>query len=425
LPLDAQAAEATGAALLALDRTAAVAVGVRPAHEVCDLIGRNTFLHAGPPIEIHDVVGPARGALVGALLFEGVAADVAEAEHVLDHGLLTLLTCHEVGAVGAMSGVVSSSMPVVLVETETGARTFAPLNEGLGKALRFGSYDDDVLQRLAWMSRVAGPLLDLALQDVGGLDVTALQAEGLRRGDECHNRNVACTAATLSKLAPSIIRRASSSGDAADVCTYMAGNPHFFLSFSIAAAKAIADAAERTYDPGVVTAMGANGRSFGIRVNGLGGQWFLGDSPVGEPKLFPGFTPADVCPAIGDSYTTEAVGLGAFALSAAPALSEFVGGDPTQSSGLVAELRRICRGTSTRFLIPFEGFRGTPLGIDVRLVVETGIAPLVNNGLAHRLPGKGQVGAGLTRLPLEPFAAAARALCENRRAHGAEDSAFR
>ena len=404
------AAEAAGAALHALDTTAAFAVGVRPAQEVCDSIDRDAFLHAGPPIELDEVVGPARGALIGALMFEGEAADVVEAERILERGALSLRPCHDAGAVGAMSGVVSPSMPVVVVETETGARTFSPLNEGLGKALRFGSHDDDVLERLAWMSRVAAPLLDAALQDIGGLDVIALQAEGLRRGDECHNRNVASTAAVLSRLAPSIIRNASSAADAADVCSYVANNPHFFLSFSISACKAVADAAQQTDDPGVVTAMCANGRSFGVRVSGLGARWFLVDAPVGEPKLFHGFTPEDVCPAIGDSYITEAVGLGAFALSAAPALSEFVGGDPMQSSELVAELRRICRGTSSRFVLPFEGFRGTPLGIDVRLVAETGIAPLVNNGLAHRLPGIGQVGAGLTRLPLEPFVAAARAL---------------
>jgi hypothetical protein len=408
-------ADGAGPAVHALDTTTAVAVGVRPAREVCDAIDRRTFLHAGPPIELDEVVGPVRGALIGALLFEGEAADVSEAERILERGDLSLRPCHDAGAVGAMAGVVSPRMPVVVVETETGARTFSPLNEGLGKALRFGSLDDAVLERLAWMSRVAAPLLDAALQDVGDLDVIGLQAEGLRRGDECHNRNVASTAAVLARLAPSIIRKAASASDAADVCAHVAHNPHFFLSFSIAAGKAVADAAARTDDPGIVTAMAANGRSFGIRVSGLGSRWFLGDSPIGEPKLFPGFTPADVCPAIGDSYITEAVGLGAFALSAAPALSEFVGGDPTQSSGLVAELRRICRGTSTRFLIPFEGFRGTPLGIDVRLVVETGIAPLVNNGLAHRLPGMGQVGAGLTRLPLEPFAAAARALRESDR----------
>jgi len=416
-------ADGAGTALHALDTTAAVAVGVRTAQEVCAAVDRRTFLHAGPPIEPDEVVGPARGALVGALLFEGEAADAAEAERLLQRGEVSLLPCHDAGAVGAMAGVVSPGMPVVLVETGTGARTFSPLNEGLGKALRFGSHDEAVLERLGWMAEVAGPLLDAALQDVGGLDVTALQAEGLRRGDECHNRNVASTAGVLARLAPSIVRRAASAADAADVCAYVAGNPHFFLSFSIAAGKAVADAAAQAGDPGVVTAMAANGRSFGIRVSGLGDRWFLVESPVGEPKLFPGFTLGDVCPAIGDSYITETVGLGAFALSAAPALSELVGGDPTESTALTDGLRRICRGTSSRFLVPYEGFRGTPLGIDVRLVAETGIAPLVNNGLAHRLPGMGQVGAGLTRLPLDPFVAAADALCQNRNAGGVESSA--
>ncbi len=409
-------AETAGAAFHALDTSAAVAVGVRPAREVCDLIDRLTFLHAGPPIELGDLVGPARGAVVGALLFEGET----DAEQIVERGGLSLLPCHDAGAVGAMAGIVSPSMPVVVVETETGDRTFAPLNEGLGRALRFGAYDDEVLDRLSWMSRVASPVLDAALQELGGLDVTALQAEGLRRGDECHNRNVASSAAVLARLAPGIVRHAQSAADAADVCAYLAGNPHFFLSFSIAAGKAVADAAARTDDPGVVTAMAANGRSFGIRVGGLGDRWFLVEAPVGEPKLFPGFTLDDVCPAIGDSYVTETVGLGAFALSAAPALTEFTGGDPQQSGALVDELRSVCRGESSRFLVPHEGFRGTPLGIDVRLVAETGIAPLVNNGLAHRLPGVGQVGAGLTRLPLEPFVAAADALCQNRRTGGDE-----
>ena len=408
-------------AFAALDTTTALAVGVRPAGEVCPGVDRRSFLHAGPPVELAEVVGPARGALIGALMFEGEASDAREAERLL--GELTLRPCHDAGAVGAMAGIVSPSMPVVVVQSGTGALTFAPLNEGLGKALRFGSYDDDVLARLRWMASVAGPLLDTALQELGGIDVVAAQAEGLRRGDECHNRNVASSAALLAKLAPTIVRHAATPGDAADVLAYIAGNPHFFLSFSIAAGKALADAAHATRDAGVVTAMAANGRSFGIRVAGLGDRWFLVDSPVGQPKLFPGFRLEDVCPAMGDSYITETVGLGAFALTAAPALSEFVGGDPTESTALVDELRRICRGTSSRFLVPFEGFRGTPVGIDVRLVAETGVAPLVNNGLAHRKAGVGQVGAGLTRLPLEPFIAAAEALCQNRSARGAEDSA--
>jgi len=403
------ASEAVTSGVQALDSTTAIAVAVRLAEEVCERIGPRVFLHAGPPIDPADVVGPARGAILGALVFEGEAPDVDSAASILDGGGVSLLPCHEVGGVGAMAGVVCPHMPVVVVETGTGRRTFAPVNEGLGKALRFGAYDDAVLARLAWLRDVAAPLLDAAIADVGGLDVIELQAEGLRRGDECHNRNIASTANVLARLAPAIVRRARTPEDAAELLAFIGGNPHFFLSFSIAAAKAVADEAHESGDRGLVTAICANGRSLGVRVSGLDG-WFLTDSVVGEPKLFDGFTIDDVCPAIGDSYITEVVGLGAFAQSAAPALSAFVGGDPLDEPKLVAELRRICRAESSRFLVPFEGFRGTPVGIDVELIAETGIAPLVNNGLAHRGPGIGQVGAGLTRLPLAPFLEARRAL---------------
>jgi hypothetical protein len=260
------------------------------------------------------------------------------------------------------------------------------------------------------MRDVAGPLLDRAIGAIGGIDLVAMQAEGLRRGDECHNRNVASTANMITVLAPTIASLPEPSEDRRAVLEYMAGNPHFFLSFSIVAGKAIADEAHETGDPGVVTAICANGVSMGIRVSGLGSRWFLTNAPIGEPKLFEGFTSEDACPAVGDSYITEVVGLGAFALASAPALTSFVGGLPSRSLALVNELRAVVRGTSSRFLVPFDDYRGTPLGIDVRLVEKTGITPLVNNGLAHRRPGIGQVGAGVTRLPSEPFVAACRAL---------------
>jgi hypothetical protein len=302
-------------------------------------------------------------------------------------------------------------MPVVVIDDGEGRTTFAPLNEGLGSALRFGSNDNVVLQRLRWLRDIAAPLLDAALETIGGIDVVELQCEGLRRGDECHNRNIASTAAVLAMLAPAIARRAASPGEAADVLAFIAGNPHFFLSLSIAAGKAIADRAHSADgDPGIVTAMCANGREFGIRVSGLGDRWFVAEAPVGRPKLFEGYSLADVCPTLGDSFITETIGLGAFALSASPALSRFVGGDPIASVKTVEQLRGISRGTSSRFMIPFEGFRGTPLGIDVNRIATSGVAPLVNNGLAHREPGYGQVGAGLTRLPLGPFVAAAQTL---------------
>jgi len=400
---------AAGAALAALDETRVTAIGVRPAAEVTGAVRARRYLHAGPPLDGSDIVGPLRGALIGALMLEGEADSPEAAAGILARGDLELASCHDNGGVGAMAGVVTPSIPVVVMETDRGSRAFSPLNEGLGRALRFGSYDAGTLDRLRWMSAVAGPVLDAALGAVEGLDMAELWAEGLRRGDECHNRNAASSAAVLARLAPAIVAGADRR-DAVDVLSYVSANPHFFLAFSIAAAKAVADVAQATGDPGVVVAMSSNGRSLGIRVSGTGDRWFLTDSVIGEPKLFEGYGPADASPVLGDSFIAETVGLGAFALSASPAIVSFVGGDPLTASDTVEELRGICRGTSSRFLIPSEGFRGTPIGIDVHQVADTGVAPLANAGLAHREPGRGQVGACLLRLPLAPFSEAAALL---------------
>jgi hypothetical protein len=283
------------------------------------------------------------------------------------------------------------------------------LNEGLGQALRFGSNDDAVLTRLRWQRDVLAPVLDQALRAVEGIDIIALQAEGLRRGDECHNRNVASTAAVLAHLAGEIVRVADSSETAAQVLDFIAGNPHFFLTFSMAAGKAVADAAHRDGPPGVVTAIAANGVEIGIRVAGVEG-WTTAPAPRGRPHLFEGYVAEDACSMLGDSFITETIGLGAFALVAAPAISSFIGASPTEARALAARMREVCRWQSTRFLVPSEEYAGTPLGIDVRAVARREIAPVVNNGFAHRRPGVGQVGAGITELPLEPFTAAAAAL---------------
>lgn len=385
----------------------AVAVGVRRADEVSDAVGEGRFLHAGPPLDGAPPVGPMRGAVLGALVLDGSAGSIAEAEALA--GEVSLTPCHEAGAVGAMAGVISASMPVVVVEGG-GHRAFAPLNEGLGRALRFGSNDGPTIERLRWMRDTAAPLLDHALKAEGGVDVRAMQSEALRRGDECHNRNVAATAALLARLATVLVESELGRAEVGELLRYVAGNPHFFLSFSIAAGKVIVQAVEAAGDAGLVTAIAGNGREMGIRVSGLGGRWFTAPAPVGQPKLFEGCTLADVCPMMGDSYVTECVGLGAFAASAAPALTSFVGGDPLQIGRQTDRMREITRGESTRYLVPYEGFRGTPIGIDVAKVAAAGSGPVVNNGLAHREAGRGQVGAGISELPLGPFAEAAAAL---------------
>jgi hypothetical protein len=398
--------------LQALDTAPARAVGAAVAGAVLPAVGPRRFLHSGPPLPAGaELPGPTRGAVLGALVLEGEAPDVTAAAEILDAGEVQLACAHEHAAVGAMAGIISPSIPVLVVEGADGHRVHAPLNEGLGQALRFGSHDAAVLERLRWLAGVLTPVLDAALVATGGLDIVALQAEGLRRGDECHNRNVASTAAVIAALAPEIVRAAPDAESAAAILAFVAGNPHFFLTFSMAAGKAVADAAHRAGAPGLVTAIAANGVEIGLRVSGVEG-WTTAPAPRGRPRLFAGYTADDACPMLGDSFVTETIGLGACALLAAPAIGSFIGADAAQSRAIVAGLRSICRAESSRFLVPAEDYAGTPLGIDVDAVARTGVAPVVNNGFAHRRPGVGQVGAGLTELPLEPFRAVAAARAE-------------
>lgn len=399
------------AALEALDSTRVLLTGVRPAGEVIAGLGQRRFLHSGPPLTLDEAPGPMQGALTGGLVLEGQAAGTDEAAAMVAAGEVEIAPCHHAGAVGAMAGIVTPAMPVVVAESEGGARrAYSPLNEGLGRALRFGSYDDETLRRLRWMADVAGPLLDRAIRASEAIDLTALVAEGLRRGDECHNRNVATSAALIALLAPALVREASDRADAADVLAYAAGNRHFGLPFSISMAKVLADTAHAADAGPIVTAISANGVRLGIRVGGTGDRWFTAPAPLGDARFFAGYDASAAQPVMGDSMIAETAGFGAFALTAAPAIVSFVGGTVEMARGVVEEMRGICAGESRRFVIPGDAFRGTPIGIDVHRVADSGVAPVIDNGISHRAAGVGQVGAGLTRLPLEPFADASAAL---------------
>ncbi len=394
----------------ALDSASVVLDRICVAREVTPKVGPRSFLHAGPPIQLDQIPGPMRGAIIGGLLFENEARDVAGAEAIIDSGEIELTPCHHVSALGAMAGIITPNMPVAVARSENHT-TFAPLNEGTDGAVRYGSYDDVTIERLRWMAREMVPVLNDAVQNTDPVDLVDLISEGLRRGDDCHNRLVATTAALIVRFTPALLR--SGQYEAAEkVATFMAGNGHFALPFAISAAKALTLSAENIPGSPVVTAMSANGREFGIRTSGTGDRWFVAPSPVGEPKLVPGATLEDVTPTMGDSMISETAGFGAFAMTSAPAIMSFVGGTSKEAALLVEEMRSICAGTSTRFLIPVEEHRGTPIGIDVHKVRETGIAPVINNGMAHRLPGRGRVGAGITRVPVEPFIAASEALAE-------------
>jgi len=411
-PLGARVAAANATAMQRLLHARPMLVDVLPAREVIPSLrgAEKRLLHAGPPIAWQRMCGPMRGALVGAMMFEDWAADAEGAHALAASGGVHFQPCHEAGAVGPMAGVVSPSMPVLVVDdVEHQTRAFASMNEGLGKVLRFGAYDASVMARLRWMADTLGPALSHALAANGPVDLKLLTGQALQMGDECHNRNVAATALFARLIAPALVRSIDRD-TAAAVLDFLQANNHFYLNVSMAACKASLDAAHGVPDSTLVTAMARNGVEFGIRVSGAGSEWFTAPSTVPDGLYFAGFGPADANPDLGDSAITETAGIGGFAMAAAPAIVRFVGGEAADAIRYTEEMGRITLGRNPEYALPSLSFAGTPTGIDLRRVVDSGTAPVINTGIAHRLPGVGQIGAGIARAPLECFAAGLRGI---------------
>jgi hypothetical protein len=368
-------------------------------------VGRRSYLHGGPPVAPEETVGAMRGALIGALLLEGEARSAEEAERIIAAGDLGLQPCHDVGGVGALAGVVCPSSPVLVVEHVGGRRAFAALVEGLGSALSFGNFDRATLDRLAWLAGEFCAVLNEAFDMLGPLDIVELQAKGLRRGDECHNRLVASTEGLIVLLAPAFVAMGER---AAPVLNALTANPHFFLTLSMAAAKAVAETIHHSGPAGIVTALSGNGIESGIKVSGAPRPWYVCRAP--EPTnlmLVKGRKAEDAAPMMGDSGVTETVGLGAFSLTSSLSLARVLGVDARGAADVVARMRQITMTEHPRFQLPADDFRGAPLGISVEAVLRTGITPAFDAGYAHRIPGEGRVGANLAWLPMELFQLAA------------------
>jgi len=371
------------------------------------------LLHAGPPITWERMSGPLRGAILGATVFEGWADDIEAAEGMASSGEIEFEPCHHHGAVGPMAGVTSPSMAVYVVDnTEGGNRAVSNLNEGYGKVLRYGAYAPEVLQKLRWMNDTMAPVLAKALEGGDGIDLRALIGEALHMGDEGHNRNKAASLLFLKHLAPRIAEVATDRQVASEILAFLGDNALSVLNPVMAACKAMADAAHDIRGATLVTAMARNGTDFGIRVSGLGERWFTAPAATPDGLYFSGFTSADANPDIGDSTITETAGIGAFAMAAAPAIVTFISGTPQDALNATLEMYDIAYGEHPAFTIPPLDFRGSPVGIDLRKVVELGVTPRVNTGIAHREAGVGQVGAGLVRPPLELFQEALVAYAE-------------
>ncbi|MEX2143447.1 MAG: DUF1116 domain-containing protein [Anaerolineales bacterium] len=383
---------------------------IAPARQVIPGMRDNLLLHAGPPIEWDRMSGPLRGAVIGALIFERLAKNEKEAAALVEKGKVDFSPCHHHNTVGPMAGVTSASMMVYIIENQThGNQAYSNLNEGYGKVLRYGAFSDEVIAKLRWMNDAMGPLLAKALEISGGLDIRSLLSEALHMGDEGHNRNKAGSILYTAKLAPWIAKVADDRDLEMEIFKFLGENALSVLNPVMASCKAMADAAHGVEGSTVVTAMARNGTDFGLRVSGLGDAWFTAPAEVPDGLYFPSYSSKDANPDIGDSTITETAGIGAFAMAAAPAIVTFVSGTPQDALNATLEMYEITVAEHTHFTIPQLEFRGTPTGIDIRKVVELGVTPRVNTGIAHKQAGIGQVGAGLVRPPMKIFEDAIRA----------------
>ncbi len=391
-----------------------VLVDVAPARDAIRGLEERMILHAGPPIEWERMCGPLKGAVAGAIVFEGWADDLEAASELAASGGVAFHPNHHFDAVGPMTGLTTVSQPVLVVENRAhGNRAYCTINEGLGKVMRFGGNDAEVLGRLAWLRDVLGPALGRALRETGGVGLKSIVARGLSMGDEMHQRNVACSGLFLREIAPALARTADDTASLAEALAFIGANDQFFLNLGMALGKATTDPARGIRGSTVVTAMCRNGTEFGIRVSGLYDRWFTARVEMPEGLYFPGFSEADANPDIGDSTILETIGLGGFAMAASPAVAGFVGaGSPSGAAAFTRDMAEITVAQNPEWTIPALDYFGVPTGIDVRLVVETGLAPTINTGIAHREPGIGQVGAGVVRAPMACFSQAVVAIAE-------------
>jgi hypothetical protein len=390
-----------------------IATGIATAIEAMNGLGERQLLHSGPPIDFERMADPVKGAVMGAILYEGWADTAEQALELAATNEISYAPCHHFNAVGPMAGLISPSMPVWVIEDEVhGGETYSNFNEGLGKVLRYGAYSDEVLNRLHWIADTLAPVLTRTLEKTGSIELKPLMAQALHMGDEVHNRNVAASSLLLKKLAPSMSRSGAASEDIATTLEYMANNDLFFLNLGMPACKAMLNAAHGVEGSTMTTVMARNGVEFGIRVSGLGDQWFTAPVTPAKGLFFSGYTQEDAAPDLGDSAITETAGLGGFAMAAAPAIVQFIGGTSDMARQATEEMIPISIGRNPAFTLPTLNFAGSPAGIDIRKVVDSSTAPFINTGIAHKKAGVGQIGAGITRAPMECFIKAMDAYCE-------------
>ncbi len=382
-----------------------VLVGYERAIDVVPGMTKTTILHAGPPVAWEDMNGPMRGAVTGALIFEGLASNLDEAFRLAGSGEITFSPCHEHDCVGSMAGVTSASMYMHVVKNQTyGNIAYTNLSEQMAKILRMGANDESVVERLIWMREVLGPMLKAAMEFGEPIDLRLMLAQALHMGDECHNRNNAGTALLAQALTPRILQTDFTTEQKREVFEFISSSDYFSGPTWMAMCKCALDAGHGVENSTIVTTMARNGVEFGIRMSGMPGfTWFTGPAQKVVGPLFAGYKPEDSGLDIGDSAITETYGIGGFAMATAPAIVALVGGTVGEAIDYSIQMDEITTDTNPNVTIPLLNFKGISSGIDVRKVLETGILPIINTAIAHKEPGVGMIGCGITNPPVECF----------------------
>ncbi len=383
-------------------------VGMGIAKDVIPGMHDKMILHAGPPITWERMCGPMKGAIIGALIYEGLAKNDDEALALIENGKIEFDPNHEHQAVGPMAGIISPNMPVFIMKNLTYETVaYSNVNEGPGKALRFGAYGEEVIKRLHWLREKLYPVLKQAIELSGGIDFKSIVTQALQMGDDNHNRHKASTSLFMRELAKYLVMVELPKEDVYAVAEHLEKIDMFNVNLVMAMCKTMAEAAAGVEGSTIVTVMARNGVDFGIKVSGAGNQWFTAPANIPEGLYFPGYSEADAAADIGDSSITETYGLGGFALAAAPAIVQFIGGTYQDGVNITNEMFEITATENKNFKIPTMNFRGTPTGIDIVKVLKTGIQPIITTGMAHKEPGIGQVGAGIVKAPFDCFVEAA------------------
>jgi hypothetical protein len=392
--------EANNKALERMRLSRPILVDIKCAKDILPKMKKNSIFHAGPPIDWNRMCGPMRGAIVGTMIFEGFATTWNDAVTLIKKGGIDFSSNHDHDAVGPMAGVISPSLPILVVKDLSNGRTcYARFVEN---RVQFGLFDQESVNVLRFWSEKLSPLLGKAIRKSKGIDLKPMMARALHMGDELHNRPAAGTLLFESIILPHLLG-VCSPNDVREVTKYLSENDIFFLCMSMAACKAITRAAHGIKFSTIVTVMARNGTTFGIKVSGLGDEWFTGEANMIKGLYFPGYSQEDANPDIGDSAITETAGIGAFALAGSPAILALIGGSAEDAIKYTYEMRKITNSLNDTFTLPIINFQGTATGIDIRKVMRTGITPVIDTAIAHKHEGGGYIGAGLVRAPVEPF----------------------